>query len=173
MVSWMSFYKVKHILNFLYEYSISSLLSSKIYWIYAFWPSIVTLVKCHKYRFSFRICKLKLYFIISPYEFCFSRFSRSIRVNQIRIKCYREVVWIKFSSKCREVFCSITVQLSPLIVYHIYTISVVCIENFVNVWIYWESLIIFPNKIFCIINCVCKRSVESSVCLLYVFCIIC
>nr|DAN16940.1 MAG TPA: hypothetical protein [Bacteriophage sp.] len=121
----MCFHKVKHVLNFLYKYSISSLLSSKVYWIYTFWTSVVTLVKRHKYRLSFRICKLKLHLIISPHQFSFSRLARSIRVDQMWIKCYREIMRIQFCSKCREMFCSVTIQFSPLVIYHIYALSIV------------------------------------------------
>ena len=172
MVSWMRFHKVEHILNFLYKHSICSFLSSKIYWIDTSRTSIITLIECHEDCFTLRICKLKLYFIISPYKLSVARFSRSVWVNQMRIKRYREVVRVKFSSECREVFSSITVQLSPLVINHIDTLRAICIKYIVNVWIYRESLVIFSNKVFCIINSIGKRIIESRISLLYILCII-
>ena len=172
MISWMRFHKVKHILNFLYKYSICSFLSSKIYWINTSWTSVITLIKCHEDCFALRIRKLKLYFIISPYKFSITRFSRSVWVNQMRIKSYREVMWIKFSSKCREMFSSITIQLSPLIINHIDTLCAIYIKYIINVWIHRESLIIFSNEVFCIINSISKRIIKSRISLLYVLCII-
>nr|DAL48723.1 MAG TPA_asm: hypothetical protein [Caudoviricetes sp.] len=172
MVSWMCFHKVEHILNFLYKHSICSFLSSKIYRINTPWTSVITLVECHKDCSAFRICKLKLYFIISPHKLSITRFSRSIWVNQMRIKRYREVMRVKFSPKCREMFSSITIQLSPLIVNHIDTLRAVCIKYIVNIWIYRESLVIFSNEVFCIINSISKRIIKSCICFLYILCII-
>ena len=172
MVSWMRFHKVKHVFNFLYKYSVRSLLSSKVYWIYSSRTSIITLVECHKDCSAFRICKLKLYLVISPYKLSITRFSRSVWVNQMRIKRYREVMWVKFSSKCREMFSSVTIQLSPLVVNHINTLRAVCIKYIVNIWIYRESLVIFSNEVFCIINSISKRIIKSRISLLYVLCII-
>ena len=172
MVSWMRFHKVKHIFNLLYKYGIRSLLSSKVYWIYASRTSVITLVECHKDCSAFRICKLKLYLVISPYKLSVTRFSRSVWVNQMRIKRYREVMWVKFSSKCREMFSSITIQLSPLIVNHIDTLCAVCIKYIINIWIYRESLVIFSNEVLCIINSISKRIIKSRISLLYVLCII-
>ena len=172
MVSWMRFHKVKHIFNFLHKYGVCSLLSSKIYWINTSWTSVITLVKGHKYCFALRVCKLKLNFIVSPYKLCITRFSRSVWVNQMRIKSYREVMWIKFCSKCREMFSSITIQFSPLIVNHIDTLRAVYVKYIINIWIYRESLVIFSNKVFCIINSISKRIIKSRISLLYVLCII-
>ena len=172
MVSWMRFHKVKHVFNFLYKYSVCSLLSSKVYWIYASRTSVITLVECHKDCSAFRICKLKLYLVISPYKLSVTRFSRSVWVNQMRIKRYREVMWVKFSSKCREMFSSVTIQLSPLVVNHIDTLRVVYIKYIINIWIYRKSLVIFSNEVFCIINSISKRIIKSCISLLYVLCII-
>nr|DAV76895.1 MAG TPA: hypothetical protein [Caudoviricetes sp.] len=172
MVSWMRFHKVKHVFNFLYKYSVCSLLSSKVYWIYSSRTSVIALVECHKDCSSFRICKLKLYLVISPYKLSVTRFSRSVWINQMRIKRYREVMWVKFSSKCREMFSSVTIQLSPLIVDHIDTLRAVCIKYIINIWIYRESLVIFSNEVLCIINSISKRIIKSRISLLYVLCII-
>ena len=172
MVSWMCIYKVKHIFNFLHKYSVCSLLSSKIYWINTPWASIITLIKGHKDCFTLRVRKFKLNFIVSPYKFSITRFSRSVWVNQMRIKRYREVMWVKFSSKCREMFSSITIQFSPLIVNHIDALCIICVKYVINVWIYRESLVIFSNKIFSIVNSISKCIIKSSISLLYILCII-
>nr|DAH97257.1 MAG TPA: hypothetical protein [Bacteriophage sp.] len=172
MVSWMRFHKVEHILNFLYKHSICSFLSSKIYRINTSRTSIITLIKCHKDCSTLRICKLKLHFIVSPNKLSVTRFSRSVWINQMRIKRYREVVWVKFSSKCREVFSSITIQLSPLIINHIDALCAVYIKYIVNIRIYRESLVIFSNKVFCIINNISKCIIKSGIGLLCILCII-
>ena len=172
MISWMCFYKVEHVLNFLYKHSICSFLSSEIYRINTPWTCVITLVKCHKDCFALRVSKFKLYFIVSPNKLSITRFSRSIWVNQMWIKRYREVMWVKFSPKCREVFSSVTIQLSPLIVNHIDTLRAVYIKYIINIWIYRESLVIFSNEVLCIINSISKRIIKSCISLLYALCII-
>nr|DAH30025.1 MAG TPA: hypothetical protein [Caudoviricetes sp.] len=69
-------------------------------------------------------------------------------------------------------FSGITIQLSPLIINHIDTLRAVYIKYIVNVWIHRESLVIFSNEVFCIINSISKRIIKSRISLLYVLCII-